>query len=245
LVQKGEDASLKKAGLSPCFFIPFRHYPKATTNMNRLITFEGIEGCGKTTQIKMAGQCLKGKGIPFIVTDEPGGTPLGKRIREVLLNRGPYSISSDAELFLFIAARSQHVKDVMLPALEQGKWILCDRFLDATLAYQGFGRGLDLGFIRRLHEFSAASLKPGLTILLDLPVEMGLGRAMDRIARSRGIALEDRFEREDIEFHRRIREGYLTLAKEDPERYRIIDAVREIDAVHRDVCAHLKEFMER
>lgn len=211
--------------------------------MNRLITFEGIEGCGKTTQIKIAGEWLKGNGIPFIATDEPGGTPLGKRIREVLLNRGPYSISPEAELFLFIAARSQHVADVMLPALREGKWVICDRFLDATLAYQGFGRGLDIGFIRRLHDFSSSSLKPALTILLDLPVEAGLGRAMDRIARSREIALEDRFEREDREFHRRIREGYLILAQEDPERYRIIDAAREIEAVHRDVCAQMKDFM--
>jgi dTMP kinase len=211
--------------------------------MNRFITFEGIEGCGKTTQIRMAGEYLTAKGVSFVITEEPGGTPLGKKIREILLNRGPYSISSTAELLLFIASRSQHVKDVILPALKEGVWVLCDRFLDATLAYQGFGRGLDINFIKSLHDFSSASLKPDLTLLLDLPVEAGLGRAMDRIARGAGRVLEDRFEQEDLMFHQKVREGYLWLAKEGGKRYRIIDASRDIETIHREVCKTLDAFM--
>ena len=217
------------------------------TNMTRLITFEGIEGSGKTTQIRMAGAYLKAAGAPYIITGEPGGTPLGERIREILLNRGAYPISPEAELFLFLAARSQHVRDVILPALKQGKWVLCDRFFDATLAYQGFGRGLNINFIKGHHDFSSGPLKPVRTILLDLPVETGLGRAMDRIAqiKGKGVALEDRFEREEREFHQKIREGYLTLAEAEPERYRIIDASREAVAVHRDVCAQLEKLLAR
>lgn len=219
--------------------------------MNRLITFEGVEGCGKTTQIRMAGEYLAAGGVPFIITEEPGGTPLGKKIREILLNRwpSPLPISPAAELLLFFAARSQHVGDVILPALKEGKWVLCDRFLDATLAYQGFGRGLDIDFIKSLHDFSSASLKPALTILLDVPVDVGLRRAMDRIAHSEGegAALEDRFEREDGGggFLQKVREGYLSLAKEEPMRYRIIDASRDIRTVHREVCGRLDAFMER
>jgi dTMP kinase len=215
--------------------------------MIRFITFEGIEGCGKTTQIRMAGAFLKAQGVPIIITEEPGGTPLGKRIREILLNRGTCSISPDTELLLFAAARSQHSQDVILPAFKQGKMVLCDRFFDATLAYQGFGRGLDISFIHRLHDFSAAGLKPALTILLDLPVEQGLGRAMHRIAQSegRGLDLEDRFEREDREFHRKIRAGYLALAEEEPERFRVVDASREAGSVHEDICEHLREFLKR
>jgi dTMP kinase len=217
--------------------------------MNRLMTIEGVEGCGKTTQIRMAGDYLAAGGVPFIITEEPGGTPLGKKIREILLNRWPYPISPAAELLLFFAARSQHVGDVILPALKEGKWVLCDRFFDATLAYQGFGRGLDIDFIKSLHGFSAASLKPALTILLDVPVDVGLRRAMDRIAHSEGegAALEDRFEREDGGggFHQKIREGYLSLAKEEPMRYRIIDASRDIRTVHREICDRLDAFIER
>jgi dTMP kinase len=213
--------------------------------MNPLITFEGIEGSGKTTQIRMAGEYLNREGIPCITTGEPGGTPLGEVIRKILLNRGACSVSPEAELFLFFAARSQHVRDIILPALRQGAWVLCDRFFDATLAYQGFGRGFDITFIKELHDFSSASLRPDLTILLDLPVDAGLGRAMDRIAqiRERGLALEDRFEREEREFHQRVREGYLTLAEEEPERYRIINASREAAAVHRDVCTQFGKFL--
>jgi dTMP kinase len=229
--------------------------------MRRFITFEGIEGCGKTTQIRLAEAWLQERGIPVLATAEPGGTPLGRKIREILLNRGSCAIGAEAELLLFAAARAQHVRETILPALEEGQWVLCDRFADATLAYQGFGRGLDAAFIRTLNDFSAFSLKPDLTLLFDLPVEAGLARAKKRTAGIRPEAAEDRFEREDkalyrsirdghqtqlslpflgsSRFHGRIRDGYLTLAAEEPERFRIIDGAASIEKVQREVCRHL------
>ncbi len=214
--------------------------------MNRLIAFEGIEGCGKTTQIAMAGEYLAERGIECQLTQEPGGTPLGKKIREILLNIGSCPISPRAELLLFTAARAQHVEDVILPALERGRWVLCDRFLDATLAYQGYGRGLDIGAIKEMHDFAALSLIPGLTILLDLPAEEGLERALARIALlQKGVDREDRFERETLDFHRRIREGYLSLAAANPERYRIIDASLDAVTVHRAVREALVDFISK
>ena len=145
--------------------------------MKRFVTFEGGEGCGKTTQIGLAATWLAEQGVPSLTTAEPGGTPLGRKIREILLNRGPWSIGAEAELLLFAAARAQHVRETIQPALAEGKLVLCDRFADATLAYQGFGRGLDIGFIRELNDFSACSLTPDRTILLDVPVATGLTRA--------------------------------------------------------------------
>jgi dTMP kinase len=203
--------------------------------MKAFITFEGIEGCGKTTQIRMAGDDLRERQIPVLVTEEPGGAPLGKHIRKLLLNQGDCRIDAKAELLLFAAARAQHVQEVILPALSADRVVLCDRFSDATLSYQGFGRGLSLEFIKSLNEFSAAALTPDLTILFDLPVEVGLSRAGDRIARIEGAPREDRFEQEDRAFHRRIREGYLSLAKDEPERFRVIDASRNVQAIQQEV----------
>lgn len=206
--------------------------------MGQFITFEGIEGGGKTTQIRMAGEYLKHHHIPFLITSEPGGTPLGRKIREILLNRGNYEICAEAEVLLFSAARVQHVRDVISPALSEGKIVLCDRFFDSTLVYQGFGRGLDPDFIRKLNDFTSAGLKPDLTIVFDLPIEIGLRRAMERM---RAVsATEDRFEGEDLEFHRRIREGYLLLAKQEPERFRVIDSAKDIISINREVCFCLR-----
>ena len=207
--------------------------------MKRFITFEGGEGSGKTTQIKLAADWLRERGIPVLATAEPGGTPLGRKIREILLNRGSWTIGAEAELLLFAAARAQHVRETILPALEAGQWVLCDRFADATLAYQGFGRGLDVEFIRTLNDFSTCSLKPDLTLLFDLPVEVGLARAEKRAADGRPEASEDRFEREERTFHGRIREGYLSLAAEEPERFRIINGAADVETVRREVCRHL------
>lgn len=211
--------------------------------MGRFVTFEGIEGCGKTTQIELAATWLTGRGIPFLRTAEPGGTPLGLKIREILLNRGSCAVGPEAELLLFAAARAQHVRESILPTLNAGQWALCDRFTDATLAYQGFGRGLDAAFIRALNGFSTCSLTPDLTILIDLPVEIGLARANRRIAGMRPEAAEDRFEQEDFAFHGRVRQGYLTLAAAEPERFRIISGAADIATVHREVCTHLAEFL--
>jgi dTMP kinase len=208
--------------------------------MRRFVTFEGIEGSGKTTQIGLAKTWLKEHGISLLVTAEPGGTPLGRKIREILLNRGSCSIGAEAELLLFAAARAQHVRETILPALDEGKWVLCDRFADATLAYQGFGRGLDAGFIHTLNVFSALSLKPDMTILFDIPVPVGLSRAGERAAGVPPEAAEDRFEQENHEFHERIRGGYLALAEREPGRFRIVNGAGDIKAVHTRVRDCLK-----
>jgi dTMP kinase len=212
--------------------------------MGKFITFEGIEGCGKTTQIKLAGNFLKHQQVPFIMTEEPGGTPLGRKIRKILLNRGTFELSDKAELLLFSAARAQHAQDVIVPALKEGKVVLCDRFSDATIAYQGFGRGFQVDFIQILNEFSSTGIKPALTIVLDLPVKIGLKRAMERISRMEGAMREDRFEQEHLSFHEKIRKGYLSLAKREPERFRIINASKDIDTVQKEVRLHLMQFIK-
>ncbi|MCE5263379.1 MAG: dTMP kinase [Deltaproteobacteria bacterium] len=230
--------------------------------MGRFITFEGGEGSGKSTQIKHAAEWLAECGIPVLATAEPGGTPLGRKIREILLNRRSWTVGAEAELLLFAAARAQHVRETIRPALEAGKWVVCDRFSDATVAYQGFGRELDVAFIGALNDFSAGSLKPDLTLLFDLPVEAGLERAKKRTAGVRSNAAEDRFEREDkalyrsirdgrhtqlslpfldrSRFHERVRNGYLTLAAAEPERFRIVDGSGDVEAVWRAVKGHLE-----
>lgn len=217
--------------------------------MEPLITFEGIEGSGKTTQMKLTGSFLRRRRVSFFMTEEPGGTPMGRRIREILLNRAPEeNICTEAEILLFSAARAQHVRMAILPALKEGKLVLCDRFYDATIAYQGFGRGANIRFIKELNDFSSPGLKPGMTILFDLPVETGLKRAMDRISllkeSSKDAVLEDRFEREELEFHQRVREGYLSLAREEPERFRIIDSAAGIQTVHGQVCDLISDFIK-
>jgi dTMP kinase len=211
--------------------------------MAKFVTFEGGEGSGKTTQIKLAADWLKERGIPVLATAEPGGTPFGRKIREILLNRESCAIGAEAELFLFSAARVQHVRETILPSLEAGQWVLCDRFTDATLAYQGFGRGLDVEFIRTVNDFSTCSLKLDLTLLFDLPVEAGLARAKKRTAGIRPEAAEDRFELEERTFHERIREGYLSFAANEPERFRIINGAADVETVRREVCLHLSALL--
>ncbi len=219
------------------------------SRMGYFITFEGIEGCGKTTQIRKVGEELKKKRIPFVLTEEPGGSGLGKKIRKVLLNRSSVDISPQAELLLFMADRAQHVHEVILPAIAEKKIVLCDRFSDATVAYQGFGRGLDLDTIEQLNRFACGPLKPDLTFLLDIPVEAGLARALDRIAQRSaaageacaGTGSEDRFECEATDFHLRVREGYLTLARREPDRFRIIDGSHDIESVFRAIRLELEE----
>ena len=208
--------------------------------MNRFITFDGIEGCGKTTQIRLAEVWLRERGVSVLSTAEPGGTPLGRKIREILLNRGSWAIGAEAELLLFAAARAQHVREAILPALERGELVLCDRFTDATLAYQGFGRGLDARFIRTLNAFSGQALIPEMTLLFDLSVETGLARAKKRASGVLPEAAEDRFEQEERAFHGRIREGYLALAAAEPERFRIIDGAGSVETVQREVCRCLE-----
>jgi len=207
------------------------------------ITFEGVEGSGKTTQIRLAGEFLRGKGLPVVMTQEPGGTPLGERIREILLNRSGFDISGEAEVFLFAAARAQHTDAVIRPALETGQVILCDRFSDATIAYQAYGRGLPLEAVREICRFASRGLSPRLTLLFDLPVEKGLERAFRRIAGREEKSREDRFEREHLDFHRRIREGYLTIAREEPGRVKIVDASLDIESTRLEVRSILSSFL--
>jgi dTMP kinase len=181
------------------------------------ITLEGIEGSGKTTQLRRLAERIPNA----LCTKEPGGTPTADRIRAILLDTAA-TIHPVAELFLFAASRRQHVSEVILPALKDGRVVLCDRFTDATLAYQGFGRRLDLDRLRWLNDWATDSLRPDITLLFDLPEEMGLTRARRR--NDNAPVDEGRFELEDLRFHRRVREGYLALAAAEPERYAVIDA---------------------
>ena len=192
------------------------------------IVFEGVEGSGKTTQLRRLAERIP----DCIVTKEPGGTPVADRIRAILLDSTSH-LDPVAELFLFAASRRQNVVEVIRPALERGQTVLCDRFTDATLAYQGFGRLLDLDRLRMLNDWATGSLQPDLVLIFDLPEEVGLHRARSRNAGA--DADEGRFEAEDLRFHRRVREGYLSLAAAEPKRYAVIDANAPEDVVFQRV----------
>ncbi|HWI41266.1 MAG TPA: dTMP kinase [Verrucomicrobiae bacterium] len=185
------------------------------------ITFEGIEGCGKTTQLRLLAGKLRQEGRRVLTTREPGGTPVADSIRAILLDAANTSLVPLAELLLYAASRAQHVAEVIRPALQEGSVVLCDRFTDATVAYQGHGRGLDLQLISSLNHTASCGLVPDLTVLIDCPVETGLRRAFARIAATAGDR-EERFEQESVDFHRRVREGYLELAHLDPARFLVV-----------------------
>ena len=187
------------------------------------ITFEGIEGCGKSTQINLLAARLQQSGQKTVLTREPGGCPIADQIRSILLDASNSAMVPMAELMLYAAARAQHLTEVIHPALADGSIVLCDRFSDATRAYQAFGRGIDRQTIETLNTLACGELSPHLTLLLDCPVEIGLGRAKQRIEASTGPR-EERFELESLAFHQRVRDGYLKLAAEKPERFVIIDA---------------------
>jgi len=184
--------------------------------LSLFITFEGSEGCGKSTQAKALWRKLYRLGIPAVLTYEPGGTALGNQLRRILKKGHQDKISPTAELFLFAACRIQLVTEVIRPNLQQDKVVICDRFADSTTVYQGYGRGLDLGTIRRINDLATQGIKPNLTIWLDIPTQKGLGRKQ--------YSTNDRFESEDIAFHDKIRDGYLKLASEEPGRWLVINA---------------------
>lgn len=190
--------------------------------MGPFITFEGIEGCGKTTQIRVLADNLRSKNFDVLATREPGGCPIADLIRTILLDPANTAMTPRTELLLYAAARSQHVAEVIMPAITRGQVVLCDRFSDATLAYQGYGRGLDRKLILALNEIATTGTVPDLTLILDLPVDKGLQRARQRNGSATGSA-DDRLERESFAFHQRVREGYLALARQN-NRCRLIDA---------------------
>ncbi len=206
------------------------------------ITFEGIEGCGKTTQIKLLASALKGDGRDIVLTREPGGTTIGERIRSVLLDSAHRQMAPIAELLLYAAARNQHVEEVIIPSLEAGKTVLCDRYADATTAYQGAARNIDPEVLKAVHEVATEGLWPKLTLLLDLPASEGLGRALERNRGSAEASREDRFEREALDFHERVRTGYLAIAKREPKRFAVIDASGEVEDVHERILSAVKSF---
>jgi dTMP kinase len=194
------------------------------------ITVEGIEGAGKSTQMDAIGDFLDAKGIRVVMTREPGGTPLGEAVRGLLLNPDIRGMSVDAELLLVFAARAEHLHEVIRPALEAGHWVLSDRFTDATFAYQGGGRGIEAERIAALEQWVQGALRPDLTLLLDVPVEVGMARIAARGDR-------DRFEREQSDFFQRIRDNYLQRAAAEPQRFRRIDASVAAEQVSRDVLS--------
>jgi dTMP kinase len=209
--------------------------------MIRFITFEGGDGSGKTTQLKVLENHLTARGKFCISTREPGGTSLGKLIRQVLLEVGRQPITSPTELFLYLADRAQHIDEVIIPALEQGKIVLCDRHTDSTLAYQGYGRGIELGLLRSLNDIASRGIQPDLTLLFDCPVEIGLSRTAQRQSLAASGRNEDRFEREKIEFHERVRAGFLELARAEPLRFRIINAARSVE----EIAEEIKNIIDR
>lgn len=198
----------------------------------KFITVEGIEGVGKSTNINFIRQQLEAAGRDVVLTREPGGTPLGEAIRGLLLNPEYTGMDSNCELQLMFAARAEHLAKVVWPALEKGQWVLCDRFTDATYAYQGGGRGINIGVIARLEELVQGDFRPDLTLLLDVPVAVGLARAGKRGAL-------DRFEQEKVEFFERVRNAYLDMAQRSPDRYRVVDASLPLEEVQKQIAAML------
>jgi dTMP kinase len=203
----------------------------------RFITVDGCEGAGKTTQIGFIRDYLEAAGKSVVVTREPGGTPLGEEIRTLLLRHREEGMAADAELLLMFAARAEHLSQVVLPAMQGNSWVVCDRFTDATYAYQGGGRGISRARIATLEEWVQGSLQPNLTLIFDLPVEIGLARAG-------GVAEADRFEGEDMGFFQRVRRAYRALAEAHPERCRIIQAERGMEVVRREIEGILAQTLQ-
>lgn len=196
------------------------------------VTVEGAEGVGKSSNLAFIEAWLREAGKTVVMTREPGGTELGEKIRGLLLDASHDAMSVDTELLLMFAARAQHLEAVIKPALAEGKWVVCDRFTDATYAYQGGGRGVDLQRIAQLEQWVQGNLRPDLTLLLDLPVLQGLQRAGQRSA-------PDRFEREQQHFFERVRETYLIRARQEPNRFRVIDAAPSLEQVQQQIAAVL------
>jgi len=211
----------------------------------KLITFEGIDGCGKSTQMRSLGQYLTERGVAVVSTREPGGTELGRKVRSALLDGGAGSVEPLAELLLYAADRAQHVRRVILPALSLGKVVLSDRFYDATTVYQGYARGFDLELVNQLNELATGGLKPDLTLLFDLDVETGLKRTMRRgDGTSVTAAGPDRLDQEPMEFHERVRQAYLDIAAREPERFRIIPSAGPVEVTFELMIRAVRDLFE-
>ena len=196
------------------------------------ITFEGADGCGKTTQMKLLAEYLEKKGIDVVLTREPGAKGLGEKVREILLNyEGP--VSDRCESFLFLADRAQNIDIIVNPAVEEGKVVLCDRHIDSTVAYQGYGRGLDIERINMLNNIATNGRKPDLTFVFDIDVETSMARVGKE---------KDRMESAGKDFHNRVRQGYLELAKQEPQRIKVIDAAKSIEEIHAEVIKIFEEY---
>jgi len=197
------------------------------------ITFEGPDGSGKTTQAKMLVEYLQAGGFPIIYTREPGGTDISEQIRQVILSTRNKSMQNETEVLLFSAARAQIVAELIRPALAEGKLVICDRYYDSTLAYQGFGLGLDLDALRAITKFATRGLVPDLTFYIDVPAEIGLAR------RHQGET--NRLDQKDVEYHARVRNGYLELARAEPDRFVVIDGARSVEQVQAEIRARMMD----
>ncbi len=212
--------------------------------LSLFITFEGVEGSGKTTQIQRLKRYLVRKGIPCKVTREPGGPPISEKIRKILLDPNHKKLTPFSELLLYEAARAQHVIEIIEPLRKKGIVVLCDRFNDATVAYQGYGRKLDQNLIQTLNRLASQGIKPDLTFLLDCPSDIGLKRALQRNRISKNEK-EGRFESESIQFHHRVRRGYLEIAKKEPHRVRVIDTRLGEDKVFEKIREMVEKLLVR
>ena len=204
----------------------------------KFITVEGIEGTGKSTNIDFLTGLIEKRGFEVLRTREPGGTPMAEQIRQLLLDHDQENLPAIAELLLFFASRSLHLSNTIIPSLQQGKWVVCDRFTDASRAYQGSGRGLDLDRIERLAEWVQEGVEPDMTLLLDAPAEIGMERAA---ARGEG----DRMDNEELAFYQRVRAGYLTLADMHPDRFAVVDASRPLADVQVSIEAELESVFSK
>jgi dTMP kinase len=199
------------------------------------ISFEGPEGSGKTTQMRLLAEYLEGNRIPVVMTREPGGSKLNTYLRHWLLDQSDYVLSPEAELFLFLADRTQHVVEVIRPALQKGNWVISDRYVDSTLAYQGGGRGFPMGLLKQMNQTAVRGFKPDLTVLFDVPVRLGIKRA----EASKGH--KDRMEREPLGFHERVRKTFLEIAKKEPKRFLVLNSQKDKETVFKNLLLGLRE----
>lgn len=210
--------------------------------MGHFISFEGIDGCGKTTQLQLLEQYLLGKGFQVVVSREPGGTEVSEAIRQVLLASKHAQLLPVSELLLYYASRHQNLYQKILPSIQRGSWVLCDRFADASMAYQGYGRGLDRSLIDHLNRTVIQGRMPDLTLLIDISPEVGIQRA---ISRNEQKALDEgRFEKESLEFFHRVRHGYLEIAGQEPARFRVIAGEGDIQTIHEQIIGEIAPLME-